>query len=287
MKRPEKNDPSRLRDALATWDPVRREGEPASDELAAVRQRVLAAERAAGRAPARSRPWRPVLATLASAAALIVLVLVRDGGSPVPGVDRQAAGERQAAESGTAGAPAAGMSGREADRRAGGESRPAGASGGGAEAGADGEAPRLAGPASGGAVASRGPDQGPPDGGRPGGGRAASSAASTASASPPAAAAGGAAPPPPAALTPRSIPVSAPPPAAAPPSAIADVAGASSAAGRLPADLSGQASATASAPGEAALATRQVQLIAPGGTRIVWLIAADPNPPTAPNREDT
>lgn len=272
MKRPEKNDPSRLRDALAAWDPVRREGEPAADELAAVRRRVLAAERAERRAPAGGSAWRPALATMAAAALLVVLALVRDGGAPAPGIERQAAG------GGTAGAPAAGAPGGGAERRPGGDTQPAGAAGGGAETGADGETARLSGPSGGGAVASRGAEQVPPEGARPVGGRAASPASPSTAAAPS---------PPPAALAARAAPASASSRAAAPPSAIADTAGAGPAVGLPPADPPGEGSGTASTPGDAALATRQVQLIAPGGTRIVWLVAADPNPTTAPNREDT
>ncbi|HEX2162626.1 MAG TPA: hypothetical protein VHM02_01615, partial [Thermoanaerobaculia bacterium] len=61
-----------------------------------------------------------------------------------------------------------------------------------------------------------------------------------------------------------------PPPAAPPPS--------------LPSP--GPAAAAAPAPAEPP-AFREVQIIAPGGTRIVWLVASDPASPTDPSQEDT
>lgn len=236
MKRHEERTPAELRAALDSWDPVRREGGPAAEEVAAVRRRVLAATPPAP-AP-RAVRWRPL--AVAAAAVVLVVVLVRQGG------DRSPFGPKPEPET--------------AGRVAG---RPAAA------------APAVPDPASGIALA-------PPVGGEGPERRAESPDAERRA--PGAAPLAGA-------VRRRTVPG----PAAASRAGTAEEPAAG--APLLPAPTApGRPALTAAAPGEGAPAAatastapprREVHLVAPGGTRIVWLVAAGSAPSTDSSEENT
>lgn len=282
-----------LHHALKSWDPVRREGAPAEEEVARWRRRMLAAEGERRRRGAVR--WRPVLVSLAAA---LVLVVLWEGGFPVsspsppverrgeeartrPGrADRSGAArgeERRTGQIGTpAGAPTAQIS--EAGAPALGGSQAADG-----EGGTGGERAR---PARRHAVDVRRPSaverptEGQPEAtadgdGTPSGVLPLPSIARTGAAGHPgeriaAGSADAAQPPGGAAGQVESASTSGSPPAAPSPS------------------LRAAASVGAAAPAPAAPpAFREVQIIAPGGTRIVWLVAADPASQTDPSQEDT
>lgn len=245
-----------LHHALKSWDPVRREGAPPEEEVARWRRRTLAAEGERRRGGAVR--WRPVLVSLAAVLVLVVLWEDRPRPEPPSAPERPdtADGEgRSAGRPGTApGLPRTGdvdpgAAGGGASRAGGEEGRGAVERGtpGGGTAPADASSPPPARP-----VETGHPDEGtvgvPVD--------AASRRAETSTQ---------------VELGQRMATVD-PPPAAPSPS--------------LPPPGPAATATAAPAPAEPP-AFREVQIIAPGGTRIVWLVAADPASPTDPSQEDT